>query len=413
MCYPKPGPRCASAVKKKLAQLNKSLSNPNNADNEETLVSLREERNQALQEYMLTTEGLKKLKARAEETGDEKLMSQYEKYAAERKKLIQKSKEAQNAPFVYTGNNPHTAHAVNSSLSYEGEVPAWFSKFREENSGPFGGKPELIDVIDTPVGKMAVVWEEESSQPQDRFVQVEDGRHINRVTYRSMETGEEQGYMSLVSMSEESTQRAWGNDEWTGIKYWEERRGTSFGLKEWNRENGVKTVTYSVEAASTPEEKEEAKKRVWARTHKAMKTFPASVDRKDLAIVNLKEEHAPNGEQLDAELAPLQKQAITEMKAYRNSNKQPTIDFITLHDSLRGKGLAASLYVYGARKVGEKNLLLKASGIQSDDAQSAWKRMVDKEGLPIRKQKFKRVSGFNPRDVDHVSSYVMDFRKKK
>lgn len=89
---------------------------------------------------------------------------------------------------LFTEKDPQ-ARAATKELGYYGPEPEWMEGFEKTYSNYFPEtKPEIIDVIDTYEGKMAVVWQPYSLNPEDRNLQ-RDGWAVREVSLVSMNDG--------------------------------------------------------------------------------------------------------------------------------------------------------------------------------------------------------------------------------
>lgn len=93
MCYPKPGPRCSVHSLKKLrnAQFRLNNADPTEIDKYD---DARQKVKEAQEEYFSSPAGIKKLKDKADETGDQKYTALAKKYADKRKKQLDEYKRS-------------------------------------------------------------------------------------------------------------------------------------------------------------------------------------------------------------------------------------------------------------------------------------------------------------------------------
>lgn len=318
-------------------------------------------------------------------------------------------------------NHPLTDQALSSTLKYSGEIPQWLNKINENNKSNENNRSEIIDVIDTNAGKLAVVWNEMPENSSDRYVLFNRGFNLKTIEYRDMETGEVKGYLKATYVDDESTKFAFGNDEYSAMKwYCSKTLGTGIFEKQYDETNeeNDRTVTPN-DFLNDSEKRIDAKKKVWANAYRAMRETPNSfkeredLDDRDKTSYNLSEKYAPNDEAImDEEIAQINEKFKDLYENNKRSYGTPYIDFSNLDNSLRGQGVGTSMYVYTARKLSEKGLGLSASGTQSDQAQKTWKRMAGDKRLPItiRTQRFVDEEGY---DNYHEQRFVMDFTKNK
>jgi len=298
-----------------------------------------------------------------------------------------------------------TETALSADLQPLDQQPAWIweqtSRLQQEL---FGVTPQVIATVESPLGPLAVVWEEATVEPNDLVSEVEDGYLISRISYRTMSSGELVGYLKTTSMSEDSVAKSFGDDEWRGLRY--SRTRESF--YPMDREHVKGDRNYDL--------------RQGAEDFKRSRVEPPALDsREKLAeFVSKAQSHfrsygdsSPafmDEDQLRVELTRLQDMANENLDHYRESFEEPFIDYIKLdREELRGQGLGASLYVFMARKQAERGLPLRASGLQTPEAEKSWSRMAADTRFPIR------VGNFLYRDRNHrkvSASYFLDFRKK-
>lgn len=391
MCYPKPGPRCASTLRKRKSALGKQLREAQATGDEEQANQINASLKQLNNEFALTPQGLKKIRQKV--NAGEVAESVYTAAKAERERRIRLSKGE-----VPISKAHATNHALDSSLTYEGSTPRWLHK---GGAGPFGAKPEIIDVIDTNAGKMAVVWEYQSLAENDFHVQTERGFHVHRITYQDLKTGAVKGYLKIGSVSEESMAQSFGNDQWSTMRFYSDRCGRTF-MTRYDDDGGKTDLSTLLHNPST---RLEAKTKIWLGAHMATRSSPKGSSK---GYYQLTEDDAPSEEEMDRDLANLQEEYMDEeWDNYQKNHHTPTIDYSKLDDSLRGQGLGPAMYVYGARKLAEKGKVLRSSSIQSDDATGLWARMAKNDKLPISTRSHSWSHDDKPFDV-----MVMDFTEQ-
>jgi len=298
-----------------------------------------------------------------------------------------------------------TETALTADLQPLDQQPAWIwehtSRLQQEL---FGVTPQVIATVDSPLGTLAVVWEKATVEPNDLTSEVEDGYLISRISYRTMATGELVGYLKTTSMSEDSVAKSFGDDEWRGLRY--ARARESFYPMDRSYVQGERNYSphQSAEdfqrATIDPPALEDREKLV-EFVNKAQSHFRDYTDRSPAFMED---------EELRTELTRLQGVANGHLDNYRESFEEPFIDYIKLdREELRGQGLGASLYVFMARKQAERGLPLRASGLQTPEAEKSWRRMAADTRFPIR------VGNSLYRDRSHrkiSASYFLDFREQ-
>lgn len=133
----------------------------------------------------------------------------------------------QSAELVRTkpASHPVSAASVYSGTSPEAE-PEWWKQYKAdaEADEALPTTPELVDIIESPEGLLAVVWHSESQDDGDRNVTFDSGIVISAIQYHSMKTGETLGHVKIASMDETSFERSFGKDEFTPFR-WQARYG--------------------------------------------------------------------------------------------------------------------------------------------------------------------------------------------
>jgi hypothetical protein len=329
---------------------------------------------------------------------------------------LDKAREAfEKANETFARNAPTTLSeaaqaALSAELTWSGTTPKWLGETAKKQKELFGTEPKILAVIPSPLGELAVVWENDSVDSSDIGVERERGYEVNRITFNHLKTGEKVGYLKMGSMNEASHARSFGDDEWADFAWAEDALGGSYGFSNWERRPNGEYVDLPDVRNMTGDEKLAAKKKIWASSFAAIKVSPPDFDSSQLpwgSLVNLKPEHAPQDEaKLDKDLTVVRKNLHKQALTMLSYHAEPSIDYIQVDDRLRGKGMGHALYIFGARMQADKGRVLRASGIQTDQAKKSWK-LMKKLGLPIRTMTKKTGSARQP-----TSEYfVLDFRK--
>lgn len=284
--------------------------------------------------------------------------------------------------------HPITKQALSSTLVHNGPEPEWLHELQETGLKKFGNKTEIIDIIETSQGSLAVTWSPSSVDEIDESMQLEGGRECHELNYRKIDDGTILGKLKVSYLTPETITRSFGDNEWTGLRYCDEIKGKLTGATSIERNNEDKYVRVDNFAkVTTPDELIALKKTIWAQSHASFNITPKNVSMKELhgLLVNLTPEMAPNDPvKLDEDLKILQNHANTELNEDMKELKAPFIKYSGLDETLRGQGLGTSLYIYAARKMSEKGLTLEGSGTQTEYAQKAWVRMAADETIPTK-----------------------------
>lgn len=303
--------------------------------------------------------------------------------------------------------------AVEADLTYSGKTPRWMSSAIKESKGTFGSTPEIIDVIDSPEGKLAVVWEPHSLAKNDANMP-ERGYVVTRVALRNMKTGDVRGYVKTTHVDDESVKIAFGEDGYESLRYMSDASGSNYGTYRWEK-NGKKNKhgremsdqVDLIQSASTPEELLEAKRHIWAASHRA-ENLSIKVDGEYKAPYNISDSDAPTDEkQLDKDLKKITRRTDKKVVEFKETHGNPYIDYSSVENELKGTGIGSALYVYSARMHAKKDRSIRGSTLQSDSAQSVWNRFAQNDKLPVGK-----ITRTNRHSGEKTESYVMDFRSK-
>lgn len=302
--------------------------------------------------------------------------------------------------------------ALVSDLQWSGKTPRWMKANSKLQEKTFGTTPEIIAVIPSPVGKLAVVWEVDSVASNDIHVQTERGYEVSRITFNKLETGEEVGYLKMGSITEESFKRSFGDDEWSTFAWAEDALGGQYGYSNYAKDQKGHYVKKPSVRNLTGADKIEAKKNIWVNSHSSLHINPPDFDMSQLtwgSLVNLKASHAPEDEaRLDREIASLREVLDKKLDARKAWHSEPMIDFIVMDNELRGKGMGHALYIFGARMQAKRDKVLRASGLQTPEAEKSWS-LMKKFGLPI--SVMTKPESDEPNEKKTASYFALDFRK--
>jgi hypothetical protein len=230
----------------------------------------------------------------------------------------------------------------------------------------------------------------------DKGLISERGFNLRETSFVSMKTGQKLGYLKASFVDDESCERSWGNDEFSGIRYLDEYDGNNFGIKEYvnppkdkhgkiSKDAEFKKIDI-LEDAKTDDERLEAKKKIWAASARALHLEVTDEEGKYVAYYNVTASHAPKTEaEIDEALKPVLKTGDKKLRAFKDDFKNPYVDYSSIDHSLQGQGFGGAIYVYTARMLGKENRILRGSGVQSDTAKTAWANLSKDSRLPVKK----------------------------
>jgi hypothetical protein len=270
---------------------------------------------------------------------------------------------------------PRTGKAIDYALDFDPynpepvTEPEWWAGYVNESETAhkkqFQSTPELLDIIPSAKGDLAVVWQPMSQTDRD-FGPLEAG-HDMRVLYLiNADTGEQEGYLKLSSVSNESFARAFGNDEFTPFRYRSKESGARYSYLDL-----VSGDPYEDDEEDEPiDDIDELRRRVW-KTAK-------------LDFHHQEPKELPDDATIRSELKEFAKEIQPDMTQKKRYFKTPFIDFSRVSDDLQGQGFGASMYVYAAKMLATQDLKLRSTfeRNQSPQARAMWSRF--KEQMPER-----------------------------
>lgn len=295
-----------------------------------------------------------------------------------------------------------TQHAAKTSLTWKGDKPSWWNKFYEESaSNPhLPSQPELLDVIDSPAGKLAVVWQPESQDKADDGMTITSGIGVSACYYKSIETGRTLGYIKMASMTEETVEKAFGNDEFTPYRWSSRFSGSNFGF----RAKASLMQPYG-ERDLTGDELIQKRREVWVHAQQNLGAGLKTEDGGYVSSINVTQKNLPDDATVQKDLKKFARVINKQIKFKKEYYKTPYVDFSRVEEPLKGKGFGSALYVYTARRLAQNDQVLRGSGIQSDDAMRTWEN--------FRKNLKGKVSSIELNyNGDKSISPVLDFRIK-
>lgn len=297
--------------------------------------------------------------------------------------------------------------ALKSSLTWDGSKPTWWDSYvaKAQAEPDVPCTPELLDVVDSPLGKLAVVWQHESFETNDVRTTLDSGLGQNVCYYLSLESGERMGYLKLSHMDEQTFERTFGNDEFTPFRFKERYGGSSFGLDAAWEVTGQSSLNLSGEALL------ERRRNLWFDVMR--KGGGVRLGEDYVPGYALTERHIPqDDERIEADLQQAAADYRLEMEQKLKNTRDPYVEFSRMddHPELMGQGFGTALYIYAARRLGKDGKRLTASGVQSGDAKGLWENL--RKNFPTRVKNARKTYGFDYRRRTSTS-VTLDFRVKK
>ena len=238
--------------------------------------------------------------------------------------------------------------------------PKWWEKYvsdTEENPDPaFACTPELLDVISSPVGDLAVVWEPVDAE-QNHIYTKTSGYDRAVLHFKSMKTGKRYGYLKVHSITDESFERSFGNDEFTPFRAHQRFDGLHYPNDLFLFDEDDIRRDFAPTSSI-----EEIRRGVWQEASRSL--------RKPYQVI-------PDDETVKRDLVEYGKIITERANGIRSFAlpEAPYIDFSRVDDELKGQGFGKALYVYGAKRLAADGKALGGSGVQSDEAEALWNRL--------------------------------------
>jgi len=263
--------------------------------------------------------------------------------------------------------------ALKSELSYSGEKPKWWNKFTEQsiNHPEVSSKPELLDVINSPIGQLAVVWQPKSQEENDSSAYT-SGMNINVIYFKSVKTGDTLGYVKLTSVDQESSAAAFGEDEFTPFRWHNRFSGNHYAGIESSIQEENSDPSYQNQDLSL------RRKQVWVSSRNAFRLDATDSSGENIAHYNVTLDHAPDDATVMKDLKGLSVELKKKMNNHMQYFSTPYVDYADLEEPLKGKGYGTALYVYASKRLAQNGQVLRGSGVQSEDAQALWERFGKK-----------------------------------
>lgn len=261
---------------------------------------------------------------------------------------------------------------------------------------PGDGTPTLLHV-DHERG-LAYRWHNISPRVQD-FTSRDRGYLVSRLSVTLLDQpATEVGHLNVTSTTRELVTSVFP----TPFHWADANTGAIFGFG-LARKHGT--------AAPTPE-------KIWATSYNYLSQQPASMAGKRYWTLSASD--APDDpEVLAAELAIAERAFARLMRGFLRWLATPFVDYAHLdhtytrpdgtHAALRGTGVGRQMYLLAARHLAaSRGKPLRASGVQTDYAQSLWARLVADPTVPTRRT---RLTYFLPAEQQTNIHWCLDYTR--
>lgn len=229
---------------------------------------------------------------------------------------------------------------------------------------PGDGTPVLLHTDEA--RGLTFTWYDISRRKQD-WQSRERGYLVSRLVVTDA-ADREVGYLNVTHTTAEMV----AAELPTPFHWADENTGTSFGFGYYD---------------------EVSPQRIWASAYQALRTTPPSADGKGLWVIS--EQDAPTDpDVLVRELAWAEAQFAEQVCQFVRNLSIPFVDYSFLDHTatgpdgavvrLRGTGIGQLMYVLAAKRLAEQGKVLRASGIQSEEAEALWRRLLANPDVPTR-----------------------------
>jgi hypothetical protein len=228
---------------------------------------------------------------------------------------------------------------------------------------PGDGSPVLVHVDEA--RGLTFTWFDISRREQD-WRSRERGYLVSRLAVTDT-TGTEVGYLNVTHTTAELV----AAELPTPFHWADENTGSSFGFHY---------------GEATPQ-------RIWAAAYNDLRITPPSMS--ETNVWSLSREVAPTDPQiLAAELAVAEAMYAVQVEQFVERLSVPFVDFASLDESmtdpagntvpLRGTGVGPVMYRIAAQRLALQGKVLRASGIQTPQAEALWRRLDADLDMPTR-----------------------------
>ena len=273
-----------------------------------------------------------------------------------------------------------SGHPVDFAMEFDTEnlpdvvEPEWWNEYvadSQKTDVGFESTPELLDVIPSPIGDIAVVWQPTSHDEIDTTLR-NSGFESSGLYLISAETGERVGFVKTTCMSDESYAVSFGTDEFAEFRYQKRYSGKYYrdlgfdGYVDERRERDEK-----------PEDIDAFNRQLWATATGDLRGSYRTQEGEYIADYELKAKHAPDDKTVRKDLKKYRtmiSKNVQEALAYYSS-EHPHVDFSEVDNEIRGQGFGTAMYVYAAKRLAVENRVLRGSGLQSPEAEALWNRI--------------------------------------
>lgn len=269
------------------------------------------------------------------------------------------------------------------------DLPVWAVAIADRVK-ELGGEYRVVERFQHGGKEMIATFATMSPAENDYWVQRDSGLNVTLTEFRDEKTGEQIGFLKGSYMNRESMQRCFGpEDDYMTYIHYASRYEGSAGLPDADDPD--------------PRGEDESMRRLWANVFNSSKVKEARISPpsgQKMGSYMWDKRDAPDGlEDIESDIKHAALSAYKqEYEDHLSSLSEPYVDYSFIDDRWQDKGLGTKLYVTAAQQLGREGMVLRSSGVQSDEAQRLWsslkknKDIVVHEGAKIdrrgREQKF-------------------------
>lgn len=296
-----------------------------------------------------------------------------------------------------------------NDLDQINKIPHWFKKLNKE----FKNNNSDIKILGKFLvnGKEVIVTHTPKSIASNDQIVIDSGANLEKYKFYDEKSGVQIGYLKLNSVTDSSLEKSFGepDDYLTALRYKTRFSGSFHALR--NYEN--KDQKYKFFSSKMTEEKEKTLRKLWKEVEIDCKrnkvTLPSKKESKEKLSVN-NDSSFINFEDVEKDLKFYSQIIQKEIDNKKELGKHPFVDYSSIEEEFKGKGLGSALYIIAAKDLAKRGKVIRSSGLQSEDAQNLWARFK-KNGLPVGNIKLKTINPYLDQTEFEIENFTLDFRK--
>lgn len=253
--------------------------------------------------------------------------------------------------------------------------PPWAEEHKQAVEA-IGGEYSIVNRIIHQGKPMIVTHSTLSSGDKDKFVQEKSGINISETIVHDEKTGEKIGFINVCFVNDESVRRCFGDEDdyMTSIRYAKRYISSIPGKK--------------MKVDEDPRGNDKKMRELWADV---MNVDPSHI--RDFKVTSgakmsgwsWKASDAPEDPKaVEKDIESLSGQFKEQLKEFKRSFSVPLVEYSEIEDEYKGTGLGKKMYVEAAKAMGKRGMAIRASTIQSEEAQRLWSSLRKDENIAVK-----------------------------